>query len=31
VVEFQASRGLPETGVVDPNTWHALLSKPLPQ
>jgi hypothetical protein len=31
VVEFQASRGLPETGVVDPNTWHALLSKLLPQ
>jgi hypothetical protein len=28
VVEFQSSRGLPETGIVDPNTWHALLSKP---
>jgi hypothetical protein len=31
VAAFQASRRLPETGVVDPNTWHALLSKPLPQ
>ena len=32
VVEFQGMRRLPETGVVDPNTWHALLSKaPPPQ